>query len=234
MMTIYPIKAFSDNYIWIIEEGTQAVVVDPGEAEHVLDYLGEKKLQLHSILLTHNHDDHIGGVKKIIENYPDTPVYGPKETEPVADHILTEGDTLNLLGQDFHVLKTGGHTQGHISFLTAEVLFCGDALFSAGCGRVFTRDYQAQYDALQTFKQLDDELQVYAAHEYTQTNLRFAHSIKPSDTLISEALTEVNHLRAKGQSTLPTTIGREKKINLFLQADKLEDFKELRKARDQF
>ena len=234
MMTIHPIKAFSDNYIWIIEEGSQAVVVDPGEAEHVLDYLGEKKLQLHSILVTHNHEDHIGGVKKIVEHYPDTPVYGPKETEPVADHILTEGDTLNLLGQDFHVLKTGGHTYGHISFLTSEALFCGDALFSAGCGRVFTKDYQAQYDALQTFKQLDDEIQVYAAHEYTQTNLRFARSIKPSDTLISETLSEVNHLRVKGQSTLPTTIGKEKKINLFLQADKLEDFKELRKARDQF
>lgn len=234
MMTIHPIKAFSDNYIWIIEEGSQAVVVDPGEAEHVLDYLGENKLQLHSILLTHNHEDHIGGVKKIVEHYPDTPVYGPKETEPVADHILTEGDTLNLLGQNFHVLKTGGHTHGHLSFLTSEALFCGDALFSAGCGRVFTKDYQAQYDALQTFKQLDDEIKVYAAHEYTQTNLRFAHSIKPSDTLITEALTEVNHLRVKGQSTLPTTIGKEKKINLFLQADKLEDFKELRKARDQF
>ena len=173
MMIIHPIKAFSDNYIWIIEEGTEAIVIDPGEAAQVIDYLEKKHLQLNSILLTHNHEDHIGGVQKILT-------------------------------------------------------------FSAGCGRVFTKDYQAQYDALQKFKELDDEVKVYAAHEYTQTNLRFAHAMKPSDTLISEALSEVNNLRINGESTLPTTIGREKSINLFLQAEKMEDFKELRKARDDF
>ncbi len=234
MMIIHPIKAFSDNYIWIIEEGTEAIVIDPGEAAQVIDYLEKKHLQLNSILLTHNHEDHIGGVQKILTKYPDVLIYGPKETEQVANHIVGEGDSFNLLNYDFHVLKTGGHTNGHISFLTKDALFCGDALFSAGCGRVFTKDYQAQYDALQKFKELDDEVKVYAAHEYTQTNLRFAHAMKPSDTLISEALSEVNNLRINGESTLPTTIGREKSINLFLQAEKMEDFKELRKARDDF
>src|SRR5699024_220610 len=108
------------------------------------------------------------------------------------------------------------HTHGHISFLMGEkALFCGDALFSAGCGRVFTGDYQAQYDALQKFKRLDDEIKVYAAHEYTQTNLRFAHSVQPSNKAVSEALDQVNDLRAKEEPTLPSTIGREKKINLF-------------------
>lgn len=233
-MKIHPIKAFSDNYIWIIEEGTEAVVVDPGEAGRVIDYLEEKQLHLSSILLTHNHDDHIGGVQEILAKYPGTSIYGPKETEHLADHIVHEGNSFNLLGQNFRVLKTGGHTHGHISFLTEGSLFCGDALFSAGCGRVFTKDYRAQYSALQKFKRLDDEIQVYAAHEYTQTNLRFAHSVQPDNTVISEALTEVNDLRKKGQPTLPTTIGREKKINLFLQAEKLEDFKELRNARDEF
>ncbi|WP_034551552.1 hydroxyacylglutathione hydrolase [Carnobacterium funditum] len=233
-MNIHLIKAFSDNYIWIIEEGIEAVVVDPGEAEHVMDYLEGKQLHLNSILLTHNHDDHIGGVQQILETYPDISIYGPKETEPLADHIVEEGDSFHLLGKNFQVLKTAGHTYGHISFLTKEALFCGDALFSAGCGRVFTKDYQAQYDALQKFNQLDDGVQVYAAHEYTQTNLRFAHSIQPSNILISEALDEVNDLRVKGQPSLPTTIGREKEINLFLQAEKMKDFKELRKARDDF
>ncbi|MER2079860.1 hydroxyacylglutathione hydrolase [Psychrobacillus psychrotolerans] len=233
-MDINLVKAFSDNYIWIIEEGTEAVVVDPGEAEQVMDYLAEKQLQLNSILLTHNHDDHIGGVQKISAKYPDASIYGPKETEDIANHIVVDGDSFNLLGKNVQVLKTGGHTHGHISFLMDNVLFCGDALFSAGCGRVFTKDYQAQYDALQKFKQLDDEVQVYAAHEYTQTNLRFAHSMQPSNTVISEALDQVNEMRAKGKPTLPTTIGREKKINLFLQAENMEDFKELRNARDEF
>ena len=233
-MDINLVKAFSDNYIWIIEEGTEAVVVDPGEAEQVMDYLAEKQLQLNSILLTHNHDDHIGGVQQISAKYPDASIYGPKETEDIADHIVVDGDSFSLLGQNFQVLKTGGHTHGHISFLMDNVLFCGDALFSAGCGRVFTKDYQAQYDALQKFKQLDDEVQVYAAHEYTQTNLRFAHSMQPSNTAVSEALNQVNEMRAKGKPTLPTTIGKEKKINLFLQAEKMEDFKELRDARDKF
>ncbi|MBC9825584.1 hydroxyacylglutathione hydrolase [Carnobacterium inhibens] len=233
-MDINLVKAFSDNYIWIIEEGTEAVVVDPGEAEQVMDYLAEKQLQLNSILLTHNHDDHIGGVQKISAKYPDVSIYGPKETEDIANHIVVDGDSFNLLGKNVQVLKTGGHTHGHISFLMDNVLFCGDALFSAGCGRVFTKDYQAQYDALQKFKQLDDEVQVYAAHEYTQTNLRFAHSMQPSNTAVSEALNQVNEMRAKGKPTLPTTIGKEKKINLFLQAEKMEDFKELRDARDKF
>lgn len=234
-MNIHPIKAFSDNYIWMIEEGTEAVVVDPGEAEGVMDYLKEQQLNLTAILLTHNHEDHIGGVKEILAKYSDTPVYGPEETVPLADRIVQEGESFKLLGQNFQVIKTGGHTHGHISFLMGDkALFCGDALFSAGCGRVFTGDYQAQYDALQKFKRLDDEIKVYAAHEYTQTNLRFAHSVQPSNKAVSEALNQVNDLRAKEEPTLPSTIGREKKINLFLQAETVEDFVALRKARDDF
>lgn len=234
-MNIHPIKAFSDNYIWMIEEGTEAVVVDPGEAEGVMDYLKEQQLNLTAILLTHNHEDHIGGVKEILAKYSDTPVYGPEETVPLADRIVQEGESFKLLGQNFQVIKTGGHTHGHISFLMGEkALFCGDALFSAGCGRVFTGDYQAQYDALQKFKRLDDEIKVYAAHEYTQTNLRFAHSVQPSNKAVSEALDQVNDLRAKEEPTLPSTIGREKKINLFIQAETVEDFIALRKARDDF
>ncbi|MER1953951.1 MAG: hydroxyacylglutathione hydrolase [Desemzia incerta] len=233
-MTIKPIKALSDNYIWIIEEGKEAVVVDPGEAKGVLDYLKEQQLDLTTILLTHNHDDHIGGVEEILEHYPNVAVYGPEETKPLADHILQEGDTFELMGQDVQVFKTAGHTLGHISFLMGNQLFCGDALFSAGCGRVFTGDYQAQYEALQKFKGLNDEVKVYAAHEYTQTNLRFAQSMEPSNTEIAEALNQVQELRAEDVPTLPSTIKQEKKINLFLKAETLEDFTTLRKARDAF
>ncbi|MFO8070219.1 MAG: hydroxyacylglutathione hydrolase [Alkalibacterium sp.] len=233
-MHIHPIKSLSDNYIWIIEEGTEAVVVDPGEAEGVIAYLEEQQLHLAAILLTHNHDDHIGGVKEISANYPNVPIYGPKETEPLAKLVIQDGDSFELLGRTFQVFKTAGHTHGHISFLMGEALFCGDALFSAGCGRVFTKDYQAQYAALQKFKDLNDDVHVYAAHEYTQTNLRFAHSLQPANKVISEALDQVDQLRAEGRPTLPSMIGKEKSINLFLQAETLEEFIRLRKARDNF
>lgn len=233
-MHIHPVRAFSDNYIWVLEEGTEAVVVDPGEAQGVLAYLKEKQLQLSAIVLTHNHEDHIGGVREILAKYPGIPVYGPEETKAWADHVVREGDSFSLFGQGVQVFQTAGHTHGHISYLRGDALFCGDALFSGGCGRVFTKDYQAQYDALQKFKGLDNGVQVYAAHEYTETNLRFAHSIEPSNKVISEALDEAKKLRAKGQPTLPSTIGKEKEINLFLQAETLADFIRLRQARDIF
>ena len=234
MMNIYPIKALSDNYIWVIEKGKEAVVVDPGEAEGVLDLLEQNQLSLEAILLTHDHHDHTDGVNAIIEKFPDTPVYGPVETKALADHVVQEGDAFELLGHDFQVFKTAGHSSEHISFITEDTLFCGDALFSAGCGRVFTGDYQAQYEALQKFKKLADRVEVFCGHEYTQKNLRFACSIEPSNKVLSDALNQVNKLREEDRPTLPTTIGKEKAINLFLQAETLEAFTELRKARDAF
>lgn len=233
-MTIFPIKAFSDNYIWVMEAGDDVVVVDPGEASGVLAYLAEKQPNVKAILLTHKHDDHVGGVKEILAKYPGTPVYGPQETEQLATKVVQEGDSFELLGRTFHVFLTAGHTEGHISYLTKDSLFCGDALFSGGCGRVFTKDYQAQYDALEKFRGLDDAVKVYAAHEYTQTNLRFAQSVEPDNEAVAEALKEANDLQEQDQPTLPSTIGKEKAVNLFLQAKTLEDFITLRKARDQF
>lgn len=233
-MQVNFIEAFSDNYIWIIEEGNEAVVVDPGESEDFLQYLKEENKELKAILLTHEHDDHVGGVKDILAEYSDIPVFGPIETEHLADHVVQDGDTFELLGYSFKVFKTAGHSKEHISYLTEDALFCGDALFSGGCGRVFTGDYQAQYEALQLFKQLDDHVRVFAGHEYTQTNLRFAHSVQPSNQLISDALDRVNDSHAQDLPTLPSSIGKEKEINLFMQADTLEEFTELRKARDTF
>ncbi|AXH99235.1 hydroxyacylglutathione hydrolase [Sporosarcina sp. PTS2304] len=232
-MNVHPIKAFSDNYIWCMEEGTDAVLVDPGTASGVLDYLRKNNLQLHAILLTHAHEDHVGGVADIVAEYSDVTVYGPQETSAFTTHVIAEGDRFMLLGQSVDVLETAGHTNGHISYVIGDHLFCGDALFSAGCGRVFTGDYEAQYRALQKFKHLADHINVYAGHEYTETNLRFACDQQES-TILSDALQEVRELRAKDQPTLPSTIGREKSINLFLQVDTLEDFIALRNARDCF
>ncbi|EXJ23122.1 Hydroxyacylglutathione hydrolase [Alkalibacterium sp. AK22] len=233
-MQISAVKAFSDNYIWVMEKDGQAVVVDPGEAKGVLDHIRNKDLQLAAILLTHEHSDHVGGVKEVLEAYPETPVYGPVETAELASQVVAEGDRFSLLGEVFTVMKTAGHSKEHVSFLGEGVLFCGDALFSGGCGRVFTGDYEAQFEALQQFKSLPEEVTVYAGHEYTQTNLRFAHGERPEDSLIEEALKQVSDKREQGIPTLPSTIGKEKQINLFLQAETVEAFKDLRDKRDHF
>lgn len=233
-MKIHPIRAFSDNYIWVIEKDKEAIVVDPGEGAQVMDYLADAEMELRAILLTHNHDDHIGGVLEIYEQYPDIAIFGPDETEPLVNHNVKEGDSFEILGETFEVFKTAGHTEGHISYLMGDDLFCGDALFSGGCGRVFTGDYEAQFAALQTFNELKDAVNVYAAHEYTVTNLNFALTVQPKNEVIQEALGEMKDRRAKDEPTLPTTIGREKEINLFLQADSVEAFKALRDQRDNF
>lgn len=233
-MHIFPIKAFSDNYIWIIEEQKKVIVIDPGEASGVLAYLERNVIEEVNILLTHKHDDHVGGVKAVVAQYPETIVYGPQETKEFNDQTVHPGDTFAVYGKIFKVLDTPGHTEGHISYLMDNHLFCGDALFSGGCGRVFTGDYQAQYDTLQKFAQLPKSVKVYAAHEYTLTNLEFAQSIAPTNQVIGEALKDARKRHEDGQPTLPSTIGRELGINLFLCADNVEEFTQLRKLRDHF
>lgn len=233
-MNIKPIKALSDNYIWVIEEGREAIIIDPGESAGVLDYLEDSQLTVKAILLTHKHHDHVDGVADILVKFPDTPVYGPEEIGALTNHVVRDGDSVELFGKNFQIFITAGHTEGHISYLMDNNLFCGDALFSAGCGRVFTGDYQAQYDALQKFSTLADDIKVFGAHEYTQTNLRFSQSIEADNQKIATALDEVNQLRVNDELTLPSTIGKEKDINLFLQAKSLDDFIALRNARDAF
>lgn len=208
-MQIKPIKAFTDNYIWVIEQGSGVIIVDPGEAKGVLDYLTNEKKDLVAILLTHNHSDHIDGVEQILMSNPNTPIYGPEETVPLNNQVLQEGDSFELFGSFVEVIHTPGHTEGHISYLFSDALFCGDSLFSAGTGRVFTGDYQAQYDTLQKFRQLYDTVKVYPAPEYTETNLRFAQSIEPTNQAVAEALKEVRKLRRTNKPTLPSTIARQ-------------------------
>lgn len=234
MMSVQPIKALKDNYIWIYTEGSEAVVIDPAEVDVVLSYLKEHELRLTKILLTHDHHDHTDGVLGLVKVYPNIPVIGPEETSEFNTETIQQGESVTIFGEEAEVILTAGHTPGHISYVLGDKLFCGDALFSAGCGRVFTGDYKAQFEALQLFSQLPDRTQVYAGHEYTQTNLEFAQSVQGYPQEVDDALDEARLLTSQGIPTLPTTIGREKKVNLFLRANTLDEFKELRDKRDEF
>lgn len=230
-MKINAIRAFSDNYIWIIEIDGEYVVVDPGEAEPVIKFLKDKAPT--AILLTHKHADHVGGVEEIVKKYKNVRVYGPSETEKYNDITLKGKDDFNILGETFKVMDTPGHTEEHISYLVEDKLFCGDALFLAGCGRVFTGDYAAQYETMKKFAELDDEVEAYPAHEYSLSNLKFTKKYRPNDA-VEEEYERVKKLRDEDKNTLPTTIGKEKEINPFMRAKDLDEFTELRLAKDKF
>lgn len=229
-MFINYIKAFDDNYIWTIEKDDKIIVVDPGEASPVINYLKDKNLDY--ILLTHKHSDHVGGVAELKNKYG-SKVYGPIETKEYNNVNLKDGDEFELLGENFKVILTGGHTKGHISYLMGDNLFCGDALFLAGCGRVFTKNYKASYDGLRRLKKLDDNTKVYAAHEYSLNNLKFAKSVISNEDLDKE-YEEVKNLRKEDKITLPSTIGIEKKINPFFIAKDLDEFIDFGNKKDNF
>lgn len=234
MISITPIPALSDNYIWVLAKEGNAIVFDPSVAEPVLAFLAKNQLKLTACLLTHNHQDHTDGVAGLVENYPDLVVIGPQETALFITQMVEPAQQFTLEKLVFSVIESAGHTAGHISYLVEnEYLFCGDALFSGGCGRVFTGDYQAQFDALQRFKQLPDFVQVFPAHEYTQSNLKFAVAVMPPSCILLEYQERADILRSQQKPTLPTTIGVEKQINPFMQAVSLADFIALRQKKDQ-
>ena len=229
-MNINFIKAFNDNYIWTIEKDGKAIVVDPGDAGPVIDYLKGRNLDY--IILTHKHMDHVGGVDELKIKYGPK-VYGPIETSEYNDVTLKDGDVFDILGEDFKVISTGGHTEDHISYLVDGNLFCGDALFLAGCGRVFTKDYKKAYEGLKELKKLAEGTVVYPAHEYSLANLEFAKSVISNDDLDRE-YERVKKLRDEDKITLPSTIGKEKKINPFFLARDLDEFTQYRNKKDNF
>lgn len=233
-MEIVAIPAFDDNYIWTVVDNGRAIVVDPGEAKPVVAYLDAHDLTLDTILLTHKHDDHIGGVREVVEKFGEVPIYGPTEVSTLATEVVCDGDTFELWGVEVGVARTAGHTEEHVSYLMADALFSGDALFYGGCGRVFTGDYDAAVEGMQYFAGLDDGVKVYAGHEYTMTNLRFAQSVEPDNDAVEAAIEEVVALRDAGEPSLPSTVGREREVNLFLRAESVEEFKSLRDIRDGF
>ncbi|WP_209025913.1 hydroxyacylglutathione hydrolase [Mannheimia haemolytica] len=235
MLQITPIPALKDNYIWAIRNGQDVIIIDPSEHQPTLNFIAKNALNLTAILITHNHHDHTDGVSGIVEQYPNIPVYGPQEVAEFANVIVSPEQHISLFGYDVRIIESGGHTAGHISYLFGyDYLFCGDALFSGGCGRVFTGDYQAQFDALQRFKNLPNSVKAYPAHEYTKSNLKFAEAVLPPSCVLSEYQEQVDLLRSQNKPTLPTTIGLEMQVNPFMQAVDLAEFIALRQQKDNF
>lgn len=220
-MNLNSIPAFQDNYIWVLsEDDGRCLIVDPGEAAPVLRAIEEHQWQPEAILLTHHHNDHVGGVQALREAFPDVVVYGPAETQHKGTtQVVAEGDTVTVLGQDFSVFATPGHTLGHICFFSFPYLFCGDTLFSGGCGRLFEGTATQMYQSFCKINALPDDTLICCAHEYTLGNMKFAVSVLPEDAEVQEYYKKVSELRAKKEKTLPVILKNERKINLFLRTE---------------
>jgi hydroxyacylglutathione hydrolase len=219
MLNIIPIPAFKDNYIWMLHDHQHVVVVDPGDAAPVLAYLNLHKLKLAAILCTHHHNDHVGGVCKLVELY-NVPVYGPQlEDIPCVSHMLGDGDVIEIqeLKIKLSVIDIPGHTLGHIAYLGTGYVFCGDTLFGCGCGRLFEGTATQLFHSLQRLANLPDETKVYCGHEYTEANIRFAQVCEPDNARLKQRQADVQALRAAGRPTLPSTIALEKATNPFLR-----------------
>ncbi len=222
MLRVTPIRAFSDNYIWLIHgprSPGRVAIVDPGDSMPVMKYLDREGLGAAAILLTHHHPDHVGGVARLAGEL-ELPVYGPaSEQIPVREIELAEGDQVRLetLGLEFRVIDCPGHTAGHIAYLGHGALFCGDTLFSAGCGRLFEGTPQQMAASLAKLAALPDDTRVFCAHEYTLSNLRFACAVEPDNKDVARYLDRAAALQADNEPTLPSTIGLEKLVNPFLR-----------------
>jgi len=237
-LQIIPIPAFKDNYIWLIHNGSQAIIVDPGDAEPVFIVLKRLKLSLQTILITHHHHDHIGGVTRLMEAYPNVAVYAPKLEQYHFNHTpISEPDVIELsqFNLKLAVLGLSGHTLGHVAYYIERhadnydeshddnnLLFCGDTLFGAGCGRLFEGTPAQMFSSLQKLAALPHNTQVYCTHEYTLHNISFALSLEPNNQALIKRQLETLRLRSLQLPSLPSSIGLELATNPFLRCDTAE------------
>jgi hydroxyacylglutathione hydrolase len=224
MFNITAIPAFQDNYIWAIHNAQHAVVVDPGDAAPVQEFLTAQHLKLTAILCTHRHNDHIGGIAKLRGEYH-VPVYG--RSHPNNLHItndLREGGQVVIaeFSLTFNIIEIPGHLDDHIAFFNSEILFCGDVLFGAGCGRNKEGTLMQLHQSLQRLSQLPDETRVYCAHEYTAANIQFALACEPNNLALKERFLTTQKVRAANLPSLPSSIALEKTTNPFLRCNSPE------------
>jgi hydroxyacylglutathione hydrolase len=230
-MKIEAIKSFEDNYIWIIHDNNQAVVIDPGDSEPVISFIKKNNTPLNTILITHHHNDHTGGVLDLVKKY-NCNVYAPLNSSyKFQFSAAKEGDQISLLDDKLllNVLETPGHTLDHIIYFNQEIIFVGDTLFHYGCGRVFEGTNEMLFNSLKKIKQLENKANVYCAHEYTKNNLKFLVKQFPNNQHYKEKLDIINKINI----TIPFCLDNEIKLNPFL-TNNLSDFINLRNAKNQF
>jgi len=223
MFEVSAIKAFSDNYIWTLIKDGEVTIVDPGDPEPVKNYLNEKGLNLKNILITHHHFDHTGGIEEL------TDIYGCEVYGPDGGHIkgigvkIQDNQEFTIMDVTFKAFATPGHTLDHLSYYVEDdsnpLLFCGDTLFSGGCGRLFEGSPKQMHNSLSRLAELPGKTKVFCTHEYTESNLRFAIAVEPNNRHIKDKIEEVQELRRKDLETLPSTISEELNINPFLRCN---------------
>ena len=240
-MKIFHIPAFTDNYIWCIQKNSKLAVVDPGDSKELLNLIKDNDLILEDILITHHHFDHTGGLEDLHKLVKGN-IYGPKQSNKFINKFVSENDEIEVLGNKYKIYETPGHTLDHISYYSEDInsVFCGDTLFSGGCGRAFEGTFEQLHNSIQKLNGLPESTLIYAAHEYTVSNLQFAYSVH-NDEIILENLNHSKKLLSEGNITLPTVLSLEKRINLFLLENRpefakakpaLEWFTELRERKD--
>ena len=241
---IHPVAVLNDNIVWIWVHGDQAIVIDPAVAEPIVDWLEMRGLQLVAVLQTHHHSDHIGGTPGLLQRWPSAEVVASADDQeriPFQTRSVRDGDEIQLLGRPVKVLDVRAHTRAHIAYWLPQeasstsvnsVLFCGDTLFSGGCGRLFEGTPADMHRALQRLGSLPPETLVCCAHEYTEGNLRWAAQQIPDDAVITNRLKEVQAIRRSGSLTLPSSIEEEWRTNLFLRATSSEQLGRLRQHKD--
>ena len=241
--SLHALPVLQDNVIWLWVRGRNAAVVDPAVAAPVQDWLEQHQLQLQTVLQTHHHADHIGGTPELLERWPEATVVAAgadRERIPFQTVSVGDGDRITVLDQPVDVLDVAAHTRAHIAFYVpvdpAEeqrpMLFCGDTLFAGGCGRLFEGSPAQMHRAMQRLATLPETTQVCCAHEYTEANLAWSVEQRPEDQAITERYRTVQAMRSRGELTLPSSIGIERRTNLFMRAETAEDLAVLRSHKD--
>lgn len=224
MNKVFGIQSLHDNYIWAIhdQDHKHIVIVDPGESEPVLMYLRSQNLVLDAILLTHHHGDHTSGVRGLLQQFPNIPVYSSvKDKVTGVTQFVKEGDKIDLEKQNvtLEILEIPGHTLGHIAYFGNNLLFCGDTLFSVGCGKIFEGTAQQMHNSLEKLKKLPSSTQMYCGHEYTLNNIKFAQAVDPNNQALEARRQAVLALREKDQPSLPVPMSLELETNPFLRCN---------------
>ena len=254
MLSVEPIKAFTDNYIWLVSTNEGSIVIDPGESKSIQKLIDNKTIDLKGILITHHHYDHTNGLSELVKKN-ELEVYGPVNNIDGINHRLNDKDKISIIGIDFDIISIPGHTLDHIGFYSANannpILFCGDTLFAGGCGRIFEGTYEQMFNALKKITKLPTNTNIYCGHEYTLSNLKFALEADDTNKELIEEFKKVENKINSNIPSLPTTLDKELKVNPFLRCDniniqnkiiekfnvsnnELEVFTALRKWKDNF